>query len=563
VAVVSVVDVSSRDLSAERLRGYHIDLPVTGSQTEGYTFDILGWVLGRYVPTIAVEIVCEGDVLRRVPIDVRRPDIGAAFPEVAGAEHSGFQITLNKSELAPDFELIVQTVLGDEGRVQIGVIRGQRNSISDEIRISDVSMAPTDLSAPLWGSHIDLPHSGSQTQEYAISLEGWAVGRFSPAVAVELVNENVMFRRIPINISRPDVVAQYPTLTSDLDCGFRAKVNVLGLTPEFELFARVVLQDGNRIPIGVIRARRQRVSTSFEPKLWPLMVTTYGRTGSTWLMHLLGKHPSVITYRPFEFEPRVSSYWMQVLKTLSEPTSYFQTLATELNHDLWWLGDNSALAELTVPDPQIQQWLGRSNIEASAAFCQERIEKFYEQVSSLQGRTDIRYFAEKYSPTRFDRTMLQEIYPKGREIMLIRDFRDMVCSILAYSAKQQHTSFGREQVESDEDFIWRIGSYAKNLLRDYTEWSAQLHLARYEDLVLRPVDTLRAILEYLKLDAAPSTVESMLQRASEKLSGQEQHRTSPDPQRSIGRWRHDLDPALQAVCQESFGDVLEEFGYTD
>ena len=32
---------------------------------------------------------------------------------------------------------------------------------------------------------------------------------------------------------------------------------------------------------------------------------------------------------------------------------------------------------------------------------------------------------------------------------------------------------------------------------------------------------------------------------------------------SVGRWRHEFDPELLAVCEESFGDVLREFGYGD
>jgi hypothetical protein len=94
VAIVNIMDVSSRDVSEERLWGCNMDLPVPKSQTEGYAMDVLGWVLGRRSPAIGLEIVSEGAVLRRVPIDIRRPDIVAAFPEVSGAEQSGFHTTI-------------------------------------------------------------------------------------------------------------------------------------------------------------------------------------------------------------------------------------------------------------------------------------------------------------------------------------------------------------------------------------------------------------------------------------------------------------------------------------
>jgi hypothetical protein len=563
LAIVNIVDVSSRDLSEERLWGCNIDLPVPGGgQTEPHALSIIGWVLGRSAPAVAVELVSEGTVLSRVPIDVRRPDIAAAFPEISGAERSGFQTILDLSEMAPGFELLVRAVFEDDGRAKISVIRGQHSSPRNEVEIAEVSTVPTGLSALLWGAYIDLPAHGSLSDIYAISVGGWALGRSSPVVAVELVSEKDVLRRIPINVQRPDIAARFPSIPEAENSGFRVTVNVLGLTPEgFELSVKAILQDEKRVQIGVIRGRRRSLRSDFRPKLQPLMVTTYGRTGSNWLMRLLGEHPQILTYRPFEYEPRVSSYWMQILKTLSEPASYLQTLGTRLSDEYWWLGHESSPSELVIPDPQIQQWLGRNSIEALATFCQNRIKEFYDQVAVVQGQTDAIYFAEK-ELNEFTRRMIQELYPHSHEILLVRDFRDMVCSILDYNAKQKSVSFGREGVSSDEEFIELIRRYALTLLRNYEDRSPQAHLLRYEDLVLRPDETLSALLEYLDLEPTPSMVEGMIERASEETLAMQEHRTSPDPEKSIGRWRRDLDPAMRAACQEAFGDVLEEFGYT-
>ena len=560
MAVVNIIDVSSRDLSEERLWGCNIDLPVPGSQTEVYAIDVLGWVLGRRLPAIAVEIVNKDTVLQRVPLSIQRPDIVAAFPEVPGTKRCGFQITLDLSEMSPKFELLVRAVFEDGYRVQIGVIRGQRSSLHSEVRIVDTTSTPTDLSALLWGCHIDLPVPSSQTDVYAISVEGWALGRSSPAVAVELVNEEAVFRRIPVDAHHPDLAAKYPAIPEAGNSGFRATVNVLGLMPKFELLVRVVLQDDNRIPIGVIRAQRRSLRSEFQPKLQPLMVTTYGRTGSSWLMRLLGEHPQVLIYQTFPYEARVAIYWMQILKALSEPGSYLQTLATKLSNEYWWLGRKFSTSDQVVPDPQIHQWLGQNSIEALTTFCQNRIEEFYNRVAVVQGQTDAIYFAEK-GLDEFTRRMICELYPHSREILLVRDFRDMICSILAYNAKLKSVSFGRENVSSDEEYIKRVRFYALDLLRNYKSRSSQAHLLRYEDLVLRPDKTLNALLEYLDLKCSPSMVAGMIERASKATLGMQEHRTSPDPERSIGRWRRDLDPSLQVVCQEAFGDILEEFGY--
>ena len=69
MAVVNIVEVSSRDLSEERLWRCNIDLPVPESQTVGYAIDIQGWVLGRRLPAIAVEIVNDYDLYLRIARD--------------------------------------------------------------------------------------------------------------------------------------------------------------------------------------------------------------------------------------------------------------------------------------------------------------------------------------------------------------------------------------------------------------------------------------------------------------------------------------------------------------
>jgi hypothetical protein len=474
-------------------------------------------------------------------------------------------MTADLTKMAPVFDLLVQAVFEDGRRVQIGVIRGQRNSLRGVAGIEDVSKTTSDLSALLWGCNLDLPIAESQTEVYAIKVEGWVLGRSSAAVAVELMHDEKVFCRIPIDVQRPDIVAHYPAVSEAEKSGFRATVSTLGLPPEFEMSAVAVLRGKNRIPIGTIKARRRTLRNNFEPKLQPLMVTTLGRTGSTWLMRLLGQHPQILAYRPFEYEPRVVGYWMQVLKSVSEPASYLQTLNTAFSDEYWWLGRESHPSELASPaDPEVHQWLGQDNIESLTAFCQNRIESFYERIAALQGQTDATYFAEKYGSEGFFasiRRIIKELYPRSREILLVRDFRDVVCSILDYNAKQRFVTFGRENVRSDEEFIERIRLHALALLHNYESRTWQVHLLRYEDLILHPVETLDALLDYLGLTPTLAMVEGMIERASEETILMRKHRTSSDPARSIGRWRRDLDASLQAACQDAFGDVLRGFGY--
>ena len=122
--------------------------------------------------------------------------------------------------------------------------------------------------------------------------------------------------------------------------------------------------------------------------------------------------------------------------------------------------------------------------------------------------------------------------------------------------------FGRDRMRSDEDFAHKIGSLYDDILRRWKESAGKAHLLRYEDLVLRPEETLASTMKYLELDSDVVTIEQMLQSATEKATElQHRHKTSTSLQGSVGRWRRDLDHALQSVCQDTFGVALREFGY--
>jgi hypothetical protein len=98
----------------------------------------------------------------------------------------------------------------------------------------------------------------------------------------------------------------------------------------------------------------------------------------------------------------------------------------------------------------------------------------------------------------------------------------------------------------------------------YESWEARRgdsHLVRYEDMIRRPAETLRALLDYLDLDSSAEIAERMLAEAAEVDGDVEYHRTSASREASIGRWQSEGDGALEALCQEVFGDLLEKFGY--
>ena len=71
-----------------------------------------------------------------------------------------------------------------------------------------------------------------------------------------------------------------------------ARSTLLRLPPRFELDLTAELEDGTECPLGTVAGRRAPLRSGYDPELRPLIVTTLGRTGSTWLIHLLAGHPA-------------------------------------------------------------------------------------------------------------------------------------------------------------------------------------------------------------------------------------------------------------------------------
>jgi GT2 family glycosyltransferase len=123
MSLLEIVEVRLAEPDA-RLWGRSIDLPRPGSRCRARAVDIAGWVLGRGAPAVGIEVVQDGAVIRRVPLQAR-PDVATAFPEIRRAAQSGFVATVPIPRGAEELELLVQAAFRDEQRVPIAAIRAR------------------------------------------------------------------------------------------------------------------------------------------------------------------------------------------------------------------------------------------------------------------------------------------------------------------------------------------------------------------------------------------------------------------------------------------------------
>jgi hypothetical protein len=380
---------------------------------------------------------------------------------------------------------------------------------------------------------------------------------------VHVVHDEIALWRVPTTLERTGVASSFPDVPGSDRSGFYMPIGALTLPPEFELSVVAALEDGGRVPIATVRGRRAPLRSGPDSYLQPLMVTSLGRTGSTAVLRILESHPATVVYKPFEYEPRVATYWTEVLRALAEPQSYLRQLGPSniaFFDRGWFLGTRVPMPP-NLDEGRIQRWMGEDSVEALATFCQLRIEALYREIALDGGRPDALYFVEKYPPRSAVTALMWELYPNAREVILVRDFRDMVSSILAFDAKRGFHGFGRRPSFTDAEYIERLGTRTAGLIKSWQERRDRSYLLRYEDLILRPAETIENINAYLGHEVPPGTAKAMLDGLRARGPETERHSTSPDAEASIGRWRRDLDPDLQRVSHEAFGEALEVFGY--
>jgi SAM-dependent methyltransferase len=407
------------------------------------------------------------------------------------------------------------------------------------------------------------PSEAESVDGHGLTVTGHALAADTQLTSVIVSADGIELGRAALDRPTPKLAEAHPENPDAKSCGFLAQVNLLGQPEQFELTVAAETESGEQLPVGTIRGGRRLLRTGVTPALRPLFVTTLGRTGSSWLMLLLAQHPAVVAYLPFKFEPRVASYWLAVTRALSQPRSYLQSIAPELNAGHWWLGDARPSAAAAVKgERRMSEWLGTSNVEAVARFAQGQIDGFYSEVAASMDREHAVFFAEKRFPVALNDRLAAELYPDAAEIFLIRDLRDVACSALSVSARRNAPSFGRELASSDAEYLQVLRTYALEFRDGWRARRDSSILVRYEDLIQTPESELARIFAALGVDADEMTVATVEAAArSAETRGQESHRTAESPTASIGRWRRDLDEELQRIADETLGDILGEFGY--
>jgi len=406
---------------------------------------------------------------------------------------------------------------------------------------------------------IDAPTPGATSDTHVLTLQGWVLGETGPIRELIIHEHGCDVRRFPLNAPRPDALAAFPR-APEQQCGFNTFLAYLGAGRTITYTLLAGMPDGREVPLCHVTARVGALVRQ-ESRLQPLMLTTLGRSGSTYVMGVLSRHRQIVAYRPFEYEARVARYWVDVFSALAQPGSYLQSIIpTAVASPHWWLGRDELTADPHLPDKGVMTYLAGDGIDSLASVCANRIDAFYAHLAGRREQADARFFAEKCLPDRCA-ALMRSLFPGRREIVLVRDLRDMVCSILAFNRKRGFDGFGRGNVESDEQYMNYLCVSVQQLLEAVRagRQDGTMLLLRYEDFIPRPRETLRTVLRFLELERDDSVLDELLAPAPPEVLGY--HRTSMDAASSIGRWRVEFTDAMKWAFVQHLEKASLELGY--
>jgi hypothetical protein len=374
-------------------------------------------------------------------------------------------------------------------------------------------------------------------------IGGWAADTEDPDTVINVVIyfDGKRVAQVPCDIFRPDLrdLKIYGQGNHGLRYVFPTPLPLSAINRVTVRFARTgaIVPNGERV---LLDGKSMRA----------ILVTAPGRSGTTLMMSRLFLSPQICVAESPPFEVRLISYWSTVVRTLTASADYERsTHPDKLEGDGFKVGSNPFYHRsfrATFHDRQLESEYFEAYTPAVLNdMAHKLICEYYLRIKADRQKNLATFFAEKsnnlHRPTRqFART----IFPDLKEIVLVRDPRDLLCSQLSYFRNEP------------EQALRGIAGATRELQRIKQEDGDRVAVVRYEDMILDGERVLQVLSDYLGVEQFPTP------EGRREKSVFDVHGTSTSPEASIGRWKSDLSSELQKSCEAIFGAFMSQFGYS-
>lgn len=275
------------------------------------------------------------------------------------------------------------------------------------------------------------------------------------------------------------------------------------------------------------------------------MLRSFGRSGSTLLMQVLGSSNNVIFDKHYPFEKRHLTYLCRLSGLVGKDTAN----DSEWNQNSIFNRKLNKVGPIPYADISIF-----SRDELAKDFLKRLWNGFSEQVKKTRS-DEIDFENPVYYAEKVVHDICSDVNGviEAKNLFLLRDPRDEFLSIKSFNKKRGFNGFGWGDGDTDESYALRLCDMRRSFMRHVASMESddRRYFIKYEDFMLSPFERTSDIGEWLGLTLDYNQV--LANRGSV-----DQHITAPE---SVIRWKEEMDPSLRNIFREGLGEELSSLGY--
>jgi hypothetical protein len=359
-------------------------------------------------------------------------------------------------------------------------------------------------------------------------VTGWAIDTDDPGRPCEVaIRINGQLRAILIaNLYRPGLAE---ALKDSIDENLRGAVtHAHGFTMTFDPPLSVFVEHDVAVQFagtGTSLARGRKklpVPNTGRAEMTPVMVTAFGRSGTTILMQLLSRHPGIVVAKRYPFEMKLISYYVAAYRALVSGEDRERSSTPEsLVENPFFIGFNPfnrpIYYDVSSDIRRMEEYFEQTVPQVFAESCRTLLMEYYKILRSDQNKSSAAYFAEKVAPDTALTQAARLLCGGARAILLVRDPRDVVASARHFWNEDPRAT------------VVGLAKAMDPVQAMHDERSKDTILVRYKDLIGDTAITMSKVYAFLGLE---SDIESVDDREDGDLFSH--YGTSASPAAFVG-----------------------------
>lgn len=246
-----------------------------------------------------------------------------------------------------------------------------------------------------------------------------------------------------------------------------------------------------------------------------LFILGRGRSGTSLLQTILNSHPDISVAPEAQFIMFLKNRYANIKWDEEKIKAFHKDLWLEERLHNWHLDKNKLLEAL----------LKRKEDAGFPELCKE----VYLQYAHARGKTKPRVIGDKNPHYSLYGEQLKEIFPNALFIHLARDPRDTILSFKQVSFDSNNTA----------TLAYRWNIYNREISKFRNRYPHQFLYIRFEDLLIKPEETLTNICNFLGVQYDPEMLRFYQKEQDWEAEFRKNLKTPLDPSKTY-RWKHSM-----------------------